>query len=123
LPEAKLTCHSIKNSAHSATFKIFNILYLDDGSFIFVSRDDLTIGLNIINNTFKQLGLEMHVGTNKKKSKTEVMYFPTGAFFNHPSNLLPPSAEQSSEIIPALDTVDDDNNRLTTNTNTSSHTL
>ncbi|KAL7426046.1 hypothetical protein ACHAXH_000620, partial [Discostella pseudostelligera] len=107
---AKLT-HAIKKAArNSIAFDVFHILYLDDGSFLFATRDDMIKGLEIINNTFKQLGLEMHVGSNGKKSKTEAMYFPVGSFFNQPTNLLPPTA--AAYFNPADDTLDEENNRI-----------
>lgn len=71
---AQLTGHSTKGALRSSpSFDVFHILYLDDGSFLFATRDDMIRGLDIINNTFTQLGLEMHVGSNDKKSKTEAM--------------------------------------------------
>ena len=45
-------------------FKILQILYLDDGAFIFESREDLIKGVNIINLLFKKFEMEMHVGRN-----------------------------------------------------------
>ena len=36
-------------------FKILQILYLDDGAFIFESRNDLIKGVNIIYSLFKKL--------------------------------------------------------------------
>ena len=82
LMKAQLTGHSIKQAARDSSFvDVFNILYLDDGSFLFASRDDMIKGLEIINNTFAQLGLEM--------SKTEAVYIPTGSFFNHPTDPAP----------------------------------
>ena len=82
LMKAQLTSHSIKQAARDSSFvDVFNILYLDDGSFLFASRDDMIKGLEIINNTFAQLGLEM--------SKTEAVYIPTGSFFNHPTDPTP----------------------------------
>ena len=51
-------------------FKIVQILYLDDGALIFESRIDLVKGVNLINSLFKILGMEMHIGRDKKASKT-----------------------------------------------------
>ena len=82
---AKLTGHNIMRDFHnSSTFNTYHILYLDDGSFLFQSRTDLVNGLEIINNIFNSMGLEMHVGRGDTKSKTEAMYFPTSSFFKKP---------------------------------------
>ena len=103
LMNSKLTGHSIKQETpRSLITDVFNILYLDDGSFLFAARSDMIKGLEIINNTFEQLGLEMHVGSNGKKSKTEAMYFPTGSFFNH-QNEAAPALSSSSTFNPAED--------------------
>ena len=84
---AKLTGHNIKRAyRNSSTFNTYHILYLDDGSFIFQSRNDLINGLEIINNIFETMGLEMHVGKGETKSKTEAMYFPTSSFFKQPTS-------------------------------------
>jgi hypothetical protein len=58
------------------TFNILEILYIDDGAFIFNSRLDLEICLNVIRKQFAKFGLEVHVGTNEKESKTKCVYFP-----------------------------------------------
>ena len=57
-------------------FKILQILYLDDGAFVFESRNDLIKGVNVINSLFKRIGMEMHVGKNGKDLKTECIWFP-----------------------------------------------
>ena len=65
-------------------------------------------GLEIINNTFTQLGLEMHIGSDRKKSKTEAMYFPTGSFFNRPTESMP-ALSFIPTFNPADDTVNEEN--------------
>ena len=57
-------------------FKIMQILYLNNGAFIFESRVDLIKGVNLINSLFKNIGLEMHIGRDEKASKTECIMFP-----------------------------------------------
>ena len=75
-------------------FKVMQILYLDDGAFVFSSREDLITGVTLINSLFKKFGLEMHIGRNNKSSKTECIFFPPPGFFNQPtihnSNNAPP---------------------------------
>ena len=50
---------------------------MDDGALPFVSREDTTLGTNIFFKTMARLGLNMHVGTKDKASKTEAVYFPS----------------------------------------------
>ena len=72
--------------ADGVIFKVLQILYLDDGAFIFSSREDLIKGVTLINSLFKSFGLEMHIGKNNKASKTECIFFPPQDFLiNLPS--------------------------------------
>ena len=57
--------------------EIFLLLYVDDGALPFVSREDTILGTNIAFETMARLGLNMHVGTKNKASKTEAVYFPS----------------------------------------------
>ena len=50
------------------------LLYVDDGTLVFDSREELEKGAQEIYDTFKFLGLTMHIGTNGNKSKSEAMY-------------------------------------------------
>ena len=63
-------------------FKIIQILYLDEGAFIFESQTFLIKGVNIIHLHFKKIGMEMHVGRNEKASKTECIMFSPPRCFN-----------------------------------------
>jgi hypothetical protein len=53
-----------------------NLLYVDDGAFIFTNKTDMIKAAEIIFDHFARFGLIMHIGKNGKKSKTEAMYFP-----------------------------------------------
>eukprot|EP00978_Attheya_sp_CCMP212_P012127 scaffold30130_cov58-Attheya_sp.AAC.9 len=53
-----------------------NLLYVDDGAFIFTNKSDMIKAAKIIFDHFACFGLIMHIGKNGKKSKTEAMYFP-----------------------------------------------
>ena len=66
-------------------FKIMQILYLDDGAFIFDSRSDLIKGVKLIDSLFKKFGMEMHVGKDEKASKTECIMFPPPGFLKQDS--------------------------------------
>ena len=53
-------------------------LYANDSAFIFLSKADLIAGTILVQQTFAQFGLEVHLGctnTPKSSSKTEAMYF------------------------------------------------
>ena len=50
---------------------------MDYGALPFVSREDTILGTNIVFETMARLGLNMHVGTKNKGSKTEAVYFPS----------------------------------------------
>jgi exonuclease III len=60
--------------AKGVSFSLFYLLYIDDGVFMFNSREDLIKGTNMLYDLFKMFGLSMHIGENGKKSKTEAMY-------------------------------------------------
>ena len=60
--EGQVTGHKLKMGfASRVIFNILQILYIDNGVFIFNSRKDLIKGINLINKTFKKFGLEMHI--------------------------------------------------------------
>eukprot|EP00978_Attheya_sp_CCMP212_P015928 scaffold41313_cov53-Attheya_sp.AAC.1 len=56
-----------------------NLLYVDDGAFIFTNRPDMEKAASIIFEPFAKFGLIMHIGTGGKKSKTEAV-LPTKTF-------------------------------------------
>jgi exonuclease III len=62
--------------ATQETLNIIAILFADDGAFLFSSRLDMVIGANLLFKHLKRFGLQMHIGTDGKPSKTEAMFFP-----------------------------------------------
>ena len=79
-------------------FELFCMLYVDNGAFAFETRREMEIGANLIHKHFARFGLEMHVGTKSKKSKTECVFFPAPGHFKLltlPSTELP---EDSSSL-------------------------
>jgi hypothetical protein len=69
--EARLTAGNGKVRGHSpkeylahdlTAAKIFQCLYVDDGTFIFSIRNSLIQGIELVHHHFTQLGLEMHIG-------------------------------------------------------------
>ena len=77
----QLTGHTTNTFDSGSLFKILQLLCIDDGAFIFNSRDELIQGVNMIIAHFKKVGMEMYIGIDGKKSKTECIFFlPTGYF-------------------------------------------
>jgi hypothetical protein len=69
-------------SPQLTTVKILQCLYVDNGAFIFSSREDMACGLALIHKHFARFGLEMHIGQAGAQSKTECVFFPPHRFFN-----------------------------------------
>ncbi len=51
-------------SHNLTTYEIYQLLYVDDGTFPFSTRDALTKGLALMHSHFVRLGLEVHIGRN-----------------------------------------------------------
>ena len=80
--------------ANGIPFSLFYLLYIDDGAFLFNSREDLIKGTNMLYDHFKAFGLSMHIGENGNKSKSDVMYIAP----NFAENLKSP--EENTSPIP-----------------------
>ena len=50
---------------------IDNILYVDDGAFAYSSKQELENGTQQLHDHLAKFGLQMHVGSENTKSKTE----------------------------------------------------
>jgi len=109
----KIQGHSPKEYlAHDlTTVEIFQCLYVDDGAFIFSSRDNLIRGIDLIRHHFARLGLEMHIGRGTAPSKMECVFFPPLGFF---SSMLPPDLIQETDE--SDDTLNHDINEALTKT-------
>ena len=58
--------------------KIINMFtYIDNGAILFNSRQELINRCRIIYKVILKWGLTMHIGYDRKKSKTKVMFFPS----------------------------------------------
>ena len=57
-------------------YEILQFLYVDDGTFLFGSREDLKRGMELIFHHFGRFGLEMHIGQGSSLSKTECVSPP-----------------------------------------------
>ena len=73
---ANLLGTSVKPS-RKALLNILCVLYVDGGAFTFEDRDQLERGISLIYPHFTRFGLEMHIGKEKKASKTECVLFPS----------------------------------------------
>jgi len=53
---------------------IDNLLYVDDGAFAYSSKQELENGTQQLHDHLVKFGLQMHVGSENPKSKTEAMF-------------------------------------------------
>ena len=122
LVNGQLTGHDRHSLGLGDIFRVIQILYVDDGAFVFESREDMALGVEVIHKAFIRLGLELHLGHGDTKSKTEGMYIPRATFFHEAdANTLPTPAatpaipfEPTNQPTnnPASDTIDDDGNQI-----------
>jgi hypothetical protein len=63
-------------------YKIYQLLYVDDGAFPFQTRAALIKGLTLVHSHLACFGLEVHIGRNGDPSKTECVFFPPPQFFD-----------------------------------------
>jgi hypothetical protein len=63
-------------SSKGTPFSFNNVFFVDDSIFITDSHAELETLTPILIQHFQRLGMQMHVGGNNTKSKTEAMYFP-----------------------------------------------
>ena len=77
----------MNNSRKLTAYKIYQLLYVDDGAFPFPTRDALIKGLNLVHSHLAHFGLEVHIGRDGIPSKTECVVFPPPQFFDD----IPPS--------------------------------
>ena len=62
-------------------YGVLQCLYVDDGAFLFGTREDLRRGMELIYHHFARFGLEMHIRHGTSESKTECVFFPPPQFF------------------------------------------
>jgi hypothetical protein len=79
-PEFKCSLDNVvcgrKSNSVGFAINLFRFIYADDSALIFLSREDMQAGMDIVYSVFEKFGLNVHVGRNGKLSKTEWMYFP-----------------------------------------------
>ena len=104
----RITSHPTKTFFHGTLFKFFCILYVDDVAFAFDTRKYMERGSNPVLKYFNRLGLQMHIGSKSKLSKTKCVCFlapghvklptPTSsALPTYSSSSLPETLKQNNE--------------------------
>ncbi len=68
------------NSRHLTSYKIYQLLYVDDSAFPFSTRPALIKWLSLIHSHLARFGLEVHIGWNGDPSKIECVFFPPPIF-------------------------------------------
>ena len=58
-------------------FQIDDLLYVDDGTFLFSTLTEMKEAMQTIHDHFAKFGLQMHIGSKNAKLKTEAMFFPS----------------------------------------------
>jgi hypothetical protein len=111
ISEGQLTGHMKGNAQRGLDLIIHQILYINNGVFFFKTREDATLGLDLINKVFALLGLEMHIGREKQLLKMEKIHIPKASFYQSPKNNcaieVPPPQNTPLITSPADDTTDD----------------
>ena len=73
-PTGQLVSHRPRTFSSGTLFDLFYIIYVDDGAFVFELRNDIEKGITLLYDHFARFGLEMHIDTRKKPSKTECIF-------------------------------------------------
>lgn len=79
------------------TYKIYQLLHVDDGSFPFPTRAASIKGLILVHSHLARFGLEVHIGQNGDPSIMECVFFPPPQFFDD---------IQSSTSVPTNNNID-----------------
>jgi hypothetical protein len=69
-------------SCKLTAYEIYQLLYVDNGTFPFPTRAALIKGLTLVHSHLTHFGLEVHIGQNGDPSKTECIFFPPPQFFD-----------------------------------------
>ena len=70
----RITSHLAKTFSHWTLFKIFCMLYVNDGTFALKTRKDLEIVSYLVFKYFAHFGPIMKIGSRSKPSKTECIF-------------------------------------------------
>ena len=98
----RITSHLAKTFSHGTFFEIFCMFYVNDGAFAFATWWEFEIGAYLVFTHFARFGLQMHIRSSSKPSKTECVFFPTPSHFKLsvlPSPTPPPDPSSSLPIV------------------------
>ena len=95
-PRGRMTGHNVKSKGTEISHWLS--LYADDSAFILPSRDDAKRTANLVKTHLQRFGLQMHTGTDQKKSKTEVLHVPAKGEKSTPSDIQPIILTDNSQI-------------------------
>ena len=90
-----ITSQKRRTFSEGTLFDLLCMLYVDNGAFAFPYQKEIELVSAVICRQFAKFGLEMHVGSATKASKTEAIFFPAPGFFKLPP-LSPSEASFSS---------------------------
>ena len=79
------------------------MIYVDDEAFAFETRKDMETGSYVVFKHYNRFGLQMHIGSKSKPSKTEYVFFSATGHFKlptPPSTALPTDSSSSLPVIP-----------------------
>ena len=99
----RITSHPSKAFFQETLSKPFCMLYVDDRAFAFEKRKEMEVGSNLVFKQFRRFGLQMHVGSKSKPSKTECVFSPDPGHFKIltlPSTAIPTDSYFSHLAIP-----------------------
>jgi Reverse transcriptase (RNA-dependent DNA polymerase) len=77
--------HSAKSTG--TQFDLTHLLYVDDGTFLFNSWEDIEKRSQMVYDTIKLLGLTLYVGRGETKSKSEAMYVSPSILEDNATNI------------------------------------
>ena len=95
-----ITSHPAKAFSHGTLFEIFCMLYVDDGAFAFDARKETESVSNLVSKHFNRFGLQMHIGSKSKPSKTECVFLPAPGHFKLPTLTSTAFPTDSSSSLP-----------------------
>jgi hypothetical protein len=76
-------------SCKLTTYEIYQLLYVDDGIFLFPTRAALIKRLALMHSHLARFGLKVHIGQNSNPSKAKCVFFPLPQFFDDDHNSAP----------------------------------
>jgi hypothetical protein len=104
ISQGQLVGRKPKDFKAGEEFELFDFYYVDDGAFVFTSRDSLVEYAPVVDTHLAKFGLEMHVRTideatgDEEASKTECMFIPPPGYFKAAPIEAPRDPENANAI-------------------------